>query len=90
MFLLNNQLPYETNEKSYRTGNSKRGTDKKGNDRKKVPVFTLEGPSGLIKLSVFEVDDIRAGVMHAVSSGHATKANVLGVQALIDEATVTV
>jgi hypothetical protein len=50
IFLLNQQIPYASDDKSYRTG---------GNDRKKVPVFTLEGPNGLIRLSIFEQDDIR-------------------------------
>ncbi|MEQ1600853.1 MAG: hypothetical protein ABL885_03675 [Methylophilaceae bacterium] len=89
MFLLNNQLPYESDEKSYRTS-SRGGADKKGNGRKKVPVFTLDGPNGLIKLSVFEVNDVRTGTMHSVSGGHAAKADVKSVQALIDDVTAAV
>ena len=58
MFLLNKQIPFETNEKSYRMMNDGK-RDKKGDNRKKVPVFTVEMASGLIKLSVFEVDEIR-------------------------------
>lgn len=84
MFLLNNQIPYETDENSFRTGKSRRGNDKKGNDWKKVPVFTLNGPNGLIKLSVFSVDDMRSGTMHAVTGGQAAKANTQSVQSLVE------
>lgn len=83
MFLLNNQVPYETDEKSYRVNNDKRSFDKKGSDRKKVPVFTLEGPNGLIKLSVFEIDDMRLPTKHNANGGNATRANATTVKALI-------
>ena len=83
MFFLNNQVPYETDEKSYRVNKDKRSFDKKGSDRKKVPVFTLEGPNGLIKLSVFEVDDMRLPTKHSASGGNATRANTATVKALI-------
>ena len=58
MFLLNQQIPFDVNEKSYRIMNDGK-RDKKGDSRKTVPVFTLETDKGLIKLSVFDVDDIR-------------------------------
>jgi hypothetical protein len=83
MFLLNNQVHYETDEKSYRVSNDKKSFDKKGNDRKKVPVFTLEGPNGLIKLSVFEIDDKRLPTKHNANGGNATRANSAAVKALI-------
>jgi hypothetical protein len=83
MFLLNNQLRYETDDRFYRTNNHKSGADKKGNGRKKVPVFTLDGENGMIRLSVFEVDDVRTGTMHVSSHGHAPKVDISGVQALI-------
>jgi hypothetical protein len=83
MFLLNNQVPYETDEKSYRTSKDKKSFDKKGGDRKKVPVFTLEGPNGLIKLSIFEVDDMRLPTKHNANGGNATRANTATVKALI-------
>ncbi|OYY81573.1 MAG: hypothetical protein B7Y34_04025, partial [Methylophilales bacterium 16-45-9] len=56
MFLLNQQIPFDVNEKSYRVMNDGK-RDKKGDNRKTVPVFTLETEKGLIKLSVFDVDD---------------------------------
>ncbi len=83
MFLLNNQVPYETDEKSYRVSKDKRSFDKKGGDRKKVPVFTLEGPNGLIKLSVFEVDDLRLPTKHNANGGNAARANSAAVKALL-------
>ena len=83
MFLLNNQIPYETDEKSYRVNNDKKSFDRKGGDRKKVPVFTLEGPNGLIKLSIFEIDDMRLPTKHNASGGNAVRANSAAVKALI-------
>jgi hypothetical protein len=83
MFLLNNQVPYETDEKSYRVNNDKKSFDKKGGDRKKVPVFTLEGPNGLIKLSVFEINDSRLPTKHSANGGNAARANTAAVKALV-------
>lgn len=65
MFLLNQQVPYETDEKSYRVSG-----DRKNEHRKKVPVLTLHGPNGLIRLSVFDADDIRMPAKSPVN-GHA-------------------
>lgn len=89
MFLLNSQVPYETDEKSYRVSNDKRSFDKKGNDRKKVPIFILEGPNGLIKLSVFNVDDARTATKHAANGGNAARVNTQGLLALM-QATATI
>jgi hypothetical protein len=83
MFLLNSQVPYKTDEKSYRVNNDKRSFDKKGGERKKVPVFTLEGPNGLIKLSVFEIDDARQPTKHNANGGNAVRANLANVKALV-------
>ena len=80
MFLLNQQIPYESNEKSYRVSNH---TDKKGGERKKVPVFTLEGPNGLIKLSVFEIDDMRIPTKSPANGSNAGRANISEVKALL-------
>lgn len=80
MFLLNQQIPYESNEKSYRVSNH---TDKKGGERKKVPVFTLEGPNGLIKLSVFEIDDMRIPTKSPANGSNAGRANINEVKALL-------
>jgi len=82
MFLLNQEIPFESNEKSQRNmSNGKR--DKKGDYHKKVPVFLLETASGLIKLSVFEVDEIRVSAKHTVGGSNAERLNTDGVLALL-------
>jgi len=85
IFLLNNQIPYSMQEKSYRISNDKRNQEKSG-DRKKVPVFVLEGPSGMIKLSVFTPDDMRTPTKNPANGNNISRANAEGLQALIDEA----
>lgn len=82
MFLLNQDIPFETNEKSYRVMNDGK-RDKKADNRKKVPVFSLEMESGLIKLSVFEVDDIRVSTKRAADGGNAERLDTEGVMALL-------
>ena len=57
--------------------------DKKGDNRKKVPVFTLEMESGLIKLSVFEVDDMRVATKRATDGGNAERADIESVKLLL-------
>lgn len=78
MFLLNLQVPYESNEKSYRTH-----SDKRSNDRKKVPVFTLEGPNGAIRLSVFDTNAPRNLPKSLVDGQTMNKANLANLTALI-------
>jgi len=83
MFLLNQDIPFETNEKSYRVMNDGK-RDKKGDNRKKVPVFTLEMDSGLIKLSVFEVDDFRVATKRAADGSNAERADIAEVKLLLE------
>lgn len=85
IFLLNQQIPFEVNEKSYRTMNDGK-RDKKGDNRKIVPVFILETDTGLIKLSVFAVDDIRVAVKRATNSSNAARLNIEGVKSLLAQA----
>ncbi len=82
MFLLNQDIPFDINEKSYRVINDGK-RDKKGDHRKNVPVFTLETDTGLIKLSVFESDDIRIATKRAADGSNAERANIEDVNALI-------
>lgn len=84
MFLLNQQIPFDVNEKSYRIMNDGK-RDKKGDSRKSVPVFTLETDKGLIKLSVFDVDDIRVATKRAADGSNAERLNIEGVQSLLAE-----
>ncbi|ACT49079.1 hypothetical protein [Methylotenera mobilis] len=82
MFLLNQQIPFDVNEKSYRVMNDGK-RDKKGDQRKTVPVFTLEMDTGLIKLSVFEVDDIRVPTKRATDGTNAGRVGIEALKALI-------
>lgn len=84
MFLLNQQIPFDVNEKSYRIINDGK-RDKKGDSRKTVPVFTLETDKGLIKLSVFDVDDIRVATKRAADCSNAERLNIEGVKSLLAE-----
>lgn len=83
MFLLNLDIPFETNEKSYRIMNDGK-RDKKGGNRKKVPLFTLEMDTGLIKLSVFEVDDMRVSTKRAADGANAERADIESVKELLN------
>ena len=83
IFLLNSQIPYSMQERSYRIASDKRNQEKSG-ERKKVPVFILEGPGGLIKLSVFEPDDMRVLTKNPVNGAPVTRANLQNLQALIE------
>lgn len=82
MFLLNQDIPFQTNEKTYRVMNDGK-RDKKGDARKKVPVFSLEMSTGMIKLSVFEVDEIRVPTKRAADGSNAERANIGDLQALL-------
>lgn len=82
MFLLNQDIPFETNEKSYRVMNDGK-RDKKNERRKKVPVFTLEMESGLIRLSIFEVNDMRVATKRAADGSNAERADIESVKELL-------
>lgn len=84
MFLLNQKIPFDVNEKSYRILNDGK-RDKKGDNRKTVPVFTLETEKGLIRLSVFDVDDIRIATKRAADGSNADRLNIDGVKALLGQ-----
>ena len=50
LFLLNQQIPYSMEERTFRFGQ----------ERRPVPAFVLEGPLGLVKLVAFATDDLRS------------------------------
>lgn len=83
MFLLNQQIPFESSEKSYRLSD-KPSKDKKDKLRKTVPVFILETEFGLQKLSVFEIDDLRVTPKKSVDGSHAERADMSDLQALLN------
>ena len=82
MFLLNQNIPFEVSEKSYRLSD-KPSKDKKEKVRKSVPVFTLETEYGFIKLSVFDVDDLRVATKSAANGENAGRLDLAGVQVLL-------
>jgi hypothetical protein len=82
MFLLNQDIPFETNEKTYRVMNDGKH-DKKGDARKKVPVFSLEMETGIIKLSVFEFEEIRTPTKRAANGSNAERANITDLKKLL-------
>ena len=83
MFLLNQQIPYESSEKAYRISD-KPSKEKKEKVRKTVPIFTLETELGLQKLSVFDVDDMRVAVKRAGDGSNAERLDIAGVQAILN------
>lgn len=83
MFLLNQQIPFESSEKSYRISD-KPSKDKKEKVRKSVPVFTLETEFGLVKLSVFDVDDMRVATKKTSDGSNAERADITYLQALLN------
>ncbi len=72
IFLLSNKIPYLTGERSHHFGG----------ERRKIPVLTLEGPSGPIRLSIFAPDEIRSQPRN--NDGTATRARPDALQALLD------
>ena len=82
MFLLNQQIPFESSEKSYRLSD-KPSKDKKEKVRKTVPVFTLETELGLQKLSVFEIDDIRVSTKRTNDGSNAERMDIIELKQLL-------
>ena len=75
MFLLNQQIPFESSEKSYRVSD-KPSKDKKEKVRKTVPMFTLETDLGLQKLSVFAIDDMRVATKKPSDGSNAERMDI--------------
>lgn len=75
LFLLNNGIPYQMDEKPHRIGSEKR----------RLPVFVLEGTHGTIRLTVFATDDLRA-LPKGPPHGNATvRADTASVAALLQQ-----
>ncbi len=72
IFLLNNKIPYETSERSYHHAG----------ERRKLPVLTLEGPSGPIRLSIFAPDEARS--LPRSSDGTPARIRPEALQTLLD------
>jgi hypothetical protein len=82
MFLLNKDIPFETDDEPNRVTNETK-RDKKVASRKKIPVFSLETDSGVIKLSVFAVDEIRVATKRAADGSGAQRAGIEHVKLLL-------
>ena len=82
MFLLNQQIPFESSEKAYRLSD-RPSKDKKDKVRKTVPVFTLETEYGIQKLSVFEFDDLRVATKKASDGNNAERADIVELKKLL-------
>lgn len=83
IFLLNENIPFEVNEKSYRVLNDGK-RDKRGDGRKKVPMLTLETELGLIQISIFEVDNVRYATKRAADGANAMRANIERVRNMLN------
>jgi hypothetical protein len=82
IFLLSQQIPFESSEKSFRISD-KPSKDKKEKVRKTVPVFTLETELGLQKLSVFEFDHMRVPTKKTSDGSNADRADITELKLLI-------
>jgi hypothetical protein len=82
MFLLNQNIPFESSDKTYRLSD-KPSKDKKDKVRKTVQVFTLETEYGIQKLSVFEFNDIRISTKRASDGSNAYRADIPEVMELV-------
>jgi hypothetical protein len=83
IFLLSQQIPFDSSEKSYRVSD-KPSKDKKEKMRKTVPVFTLETEYGIQKISVFDVDDMRVATKRTSDGSNAERADISDLQALLN------
>lgn len=83
IFLLGQQIPFESSEKAYRLSD-KPSKDKKDKVRKTVPVFTLETEYGIQKLSVFEFDDLRVATKKTSDGSNAERTDIQGLKLLLN------
>jgi hypothetical protein len=82
IFLLSQQIPFESSEKAYRLSD-KPSKDKKDKVRKTVPMFMLETEFGIQKLSVFEFDDLRVATKKSSDGSNAERADIRELQAIL-------
>ena len=77
LFLLNANIAYQMEEKSWRFGH----------ERRRLPVFVLAGEHGTIRLCVFETDDLRSAPRSASGSNAPARATLQAVTAMVEKAT---
>lgn len=80
IFLLNQQIPYDSGETHYRDY-------RRHAERRKIPTFTLEGPSGTIRLSVFDLDAIRNPPKSPTGEQPQQRISLAGLAALLQTST---
>ena len=86
IFLLGQQIPFESDEKSYRLSD-RPSKNKKDKVRKTVPLFTLETEYGLQRISVFEFDDMRISTKRPSDGSNASRADIADLQGIISQPT---
>ncbi|GBG13922.1 uncharacterized protein NMK_1474 [Novimethylophilus kurashikiensis] len=77
IFLLNKNISYQTGERSFHYRD----------ERRKLPMFTIEGALGPIKLVVFSPDDIRSAPRGMLGEGAINRARTAIVEHLIIQTT---
>lgn len=75
IFLLNNKIPYQTGEKSYHYRD----------ERRKMPMFVLDGQDGPIRLIVFSPENSRMTLRNAFGDGAVTRARSAVVENLLNK-----
>lgn len=75
LFLLNQNIPYQVDEKAYRIAGEKQ----------RLPVFVLEGKHGSVQLVIFTTDDLRALPKNAPHSNAQLRASTASVVALLEQ-----
>lgn len=78
LFLLNANIPYQMAEKFWRFAH----------DRRRVPVFSIEGAYGTIRLWVFEMNDLRSAPRNPSGSNMPAPADIRAVIALLEEVAI--
>lgn len=75
LYLLNNNISYQVEERSWRFGH----------ERRRLPVFALEGRHGTIRLCIFENDDLRTAPKSSTHTGTPLRAPITALTAMLNE-----
>ncbi len=82
IFLLNQNIPYELDEKAYRLS-ERPSKDKHEYLKKRVPVVLLETTYGTQKISIFDTDDIRIKPRGLGEDGYMRRVNLTELTSII-------
>lgn len=75
LFLLNKNIPYQVDEKTYRISGEKQ----------RLPVFLLDGAHGTIQLIIFATDDLRMLPRNTSHNNSQLRAGAASVAALLEQ-----